>query len=61
MNNGGKVYLLGDSITQGLGSKKINFTKDLSLLLGDKWDVLNLAHTGYNDRFCIKFSEIRQN
>lgn len=46
MNNGGKVYLLGDSITQGLGSKKINFTKDLSLLLGDKWDVLNLAHTG---------------
>lgn len=39
------VYLLGDSITQGLGSKKVNFTGELSRLLGESYEVVNLAHT----------------
>lgn len=41
-----KVILLGDSITQGLGSKKINFTKELQDLLGDDFEVVNMAQTG---------------
>lgn len=42
----GKVVLLGDSITQGLGSKKINFTGELQNRLGDKFQVENMALTG---------------
>ena len=38
--------LLGDSITQGLGSKKINFTAKLQQLLGKGYRVENLALTG---------------
>lgn len=41
-----KVVLLGDSITQGLGSKKINFTEKLSELLGNDFIVRNMALTG---------------
>ena len=41
-----EVILLGDSITQGLGSKKINFTEKLSDLLGDCFTVKNMALTG---------------
>ena len=40
------VYLLGDSITQGLGSKKVNFTGELARLLGDGYEIVNLAYTG---------------
>lgn len=40
------VYLLGDSITEGLGSKKVNFTDELSYLLGQDCKVVNLACTG---------------
>lgn len=40
------VYLLGDSITQGLGSKKVNFTGELARLLGDGYEMVNLAYTG---------------
>ena len=40
------IYLLGDSITQGLGSKKVNFTGELSWLLGDGYEIVNLAYTG---------------
>ena len=42
----GRVYLLGDSITQGLGSKRINFEDELSRLLGGGYEVVNLARTG---------------
>ncbi|MCD7860260.1 MAG: SGNH/GDSL hydrolase family protein [Firmicutes bacterium] len=41
-----KIILLGDSITQGLGSKKINFTQHLQELLGDQYTVENMALTG---------------
>ena len=41
-----RVYLLGDSITQGLGSKRINFTESLSVLLGSGYEIDNLALTG---------------
>lgn len=41
-----RVYLLGDSITQGLGSKKVNFSGELARLLGSEYEVENLALTG---------------
>lgn len=40
------VYLVGDSITQGLGSKRVNFTKELQDILGASYEVINLAYTG---------------
>ena len=40
-----KVILLGDSITQGLGSKKINFEKELEKLVPD-CSIVNLAMAG---------------
>lgn len=40
------LTLLGDSITQGLGSKKINFTDSLQECVGDAYRVINLARTG---------------
>lgn len=40
------VVLLGDNITQGLGSKKINFTQELQDRLGPCFCVQNLALTG---------------
>lgn len=47
-----KVVLLGDSITQGLGSKKINFTRHLNQLLGEDYEVVNLACTGTTIHYC---------
>lgn len=41
-----RVILLGDSITQGLGSKKINFVEELKNLLSENDSVYNLAMTG---------------
>lgn len=41
-----RVYLLGDSITQGLGSRKVNFSGELARLLGPEYEVVNLALTG---------------
>lgn len=38
------VYLLGDSITQGLGSKKVNFTGKLADLLGEGKIALEGSH-----------------
>lgn len=39
-----KVCLLGDSITQGLGSKSINFTAELSKILGGGGMKLSIWH-----------------
>lgn len=41
-----RIILLGDSITQGLGSKKVNFTQRLQEKLGDTYLVDNMAFTG---------------
>lgn len=41
-----KIVLLGDSITQGLGSKRINFSEKLDSLLGCDYEVCNCALTG---------------
>lgn len=41
-----RVILLGDSITQGLGSKKINFVGELEKLLSKNDTIYNLAMTG---------------
>lgn len=41
-----KVILLGDSITQGLGSKRINFLTELQKRLSPVDAVVNLAMTG---------------
>lgn len=48
------VYLLGDSITQGLGSKKINFTNELARLLGSNYEIVNLAQTGTTIDYAFK-------
>ena len=40
-----KIILLGDSITQGLGSKKVNFTEELSNLCCQD-QIVNMALTG---------------
>lgn len=45
-NDLSRIYLLGDSITQGLGSKKVNFESELCRLLGAGCEVVNLAYTG---------------
>ena len=49
-----RVYLLGDSITQGLGSKKVNFEGELARLLGDAWEVVNLAYTGTTVDYALR-------
>ena len=41
-----KIILLGDSITQGLGSKKVNFTRELARLMGSGTEIINFALTG---------------
>lgn len=41
-----KIVLLGDSITQGLGSKKINFVYELLNLLGNNIEIVNFAKSG---------------
>lgn len=48
------VYLLGDSITQGLGSKKVNFTEELARLLGNDYVIVNLAYTGSTIDYALK-------
>lgn len=45
-----KIVLLGDSITQGLGSKKINFTEELSKLCSNA-QIVNMALTGTTIRY----------
>lgn len=41
-----RIVLLGDSITQGLGSKKINFLAELEKILPSEDCVYNMAMTG---------------
>ena len=48
------VYLLGDSITQGLGSKKVNFTGELADLLGEGYEIVNLAYTGTSIDYALR-------
>ena len=48
------VYLLGDSITQGLGSKKVNFADELARILGDRYEIINLAYTGTTIDYALK-------
>lgn len=43
---GTDVVLLGDSITQGLGSRRVSFSQSLQGNLGEGFRVLNLAYTG---------------
>ena len=40
-----RIVLLGDSITQGLGSQKVNFTSELEALRPDD-EIINMALTG---------------
>ena len=56
-NSKNMVYLLGDSITQGLGSKKVNFTGELSRLLGESYEVVNLAYTGTMIDYALQLLE----
>lgn len=49
-----KVILLGDSITEGLGSKKINFAESLKKELGNEYCIYNLAKTGTTIEYGLK-------
>lgn len=49
-----RIVLLGDSITQGLGSKKVNFTQRLQEQLGDSYMVDNMALTGTTIHYAEK-------
>ena len=49
-----KIILLGDSITQGLGSKKVNFTEELIKLMGEDTEIINLALTGSTIKYGIE-------
>ena len=54
------VYLLGDSITQGLGSKKVNFTGELADLLGEGYEIVNLAYTGTTIDYALRLLDERK-
>lgn len=47
-----KIVLLGDSITQGLGSKRINFTEELSKLCSNA-QIKNMALTGTTIQYAV--------
>lgn len=51
------VVLLGDSITQGLGSKQINYSERLRELLDDEFEVVNLAMTGTTIDYALSLAE----
>lgn len=56
-----EIVLLGDSITQGLGSKKVNFTSELQKSLGTGYAVDNMAFTGTTVHYLEQiFDEILQ-
>lgn len=52
-----KVALLGDSITQGIGSKKVNYVEPLQKELGDDYIIKNFAHTGTTINYAINMLE----
>lgn len=52
--NVNRVFLFGDSITQGLGSRKISFEKELARILGSGFEVINLASTGTTIDYALK-------
>lgn len=45
--------MLGDSITQGLGSKKVSFADELARLVGDGFEVMDEEGTVFNRRFAF--------
>lgn len=49
-----KILILGDSISQGLGSKKINFCAALNERVGEKYNIINLAHTGTTINYALQ-------
>lgn len=55
-NDKSTVYLLGDSITQGLGSKTVNFTGKLADLLGEGYKIANLAYSGTTIDYALSCS-----
>lgn len=48
-----RIILLGDSITQGLGSKKVNFTEELSKLCCHD-QIINMALTGTTIKYAAE-------
>ncbi|MBT1160447.1 SGNH/GDSL hydrolase family protein [Bifidobacterium sp. SO1] len=57
-----KVLLLGDSITEGIGSKKVNYSDELCRLLDAKFccdaEIINFAKTG--STICYPIDHIEQ-
>ncbi len=48
-----KCVVLGDSISEGIGSKKLNYVTELSVKLGNKYTFVNLGKTGSTIRYPI--------
>lgn len=54
-----KILILGDSISQGIGSKKRNYTNRLQKLLGENYQIKNFAYTGTTIKYpLLKLQEI---
>lgn len=49
-----KIAILGDSISQGLGSKKLNYVDDLIKKLNCCYEIKNFAHTGTTIRYALE-------
>lgn len=52
-----KIILLGDSITQGLGSKRVNFTEELSNLCYQD-QIVNMALTGTTIKYASEHLDL---
>ena len=54
MSEGYKIAILGDSISEGVGSKKINYISSLSRNLNKNYQIKNFAYTGTTIKYAIQ-------
>ncbi|HHD2408609.1 TPA: SGNH/GDSL hydrolase family protein [Clostridium perfringens] len=52
-----KIAILGDSISEGIGKKKINYINSLQNILGNNYDIKNFAHTGTTIYYALDIVE----
>ena len=48
-----KIIILGDSISQGIGSQKINYEKNLAKYLEYEYEIINLSYTGTTIKYAL--------
>lgn len=54
MNHKVKIAILGDSISQGIGKKKVNYIQSLQKKLGEKYEIHNFACTGTTIHYALE-------